>query len=582
MFKKCFITVLFAVLFFIPSTTAFALTTLQTVDFETPTGYTASPAESNTNLSNPDYWIRTNGTTPVIYASVPFTTSDGSYFFAAEDLDHDSGATVYSLTCDPVSVIGQTNLKIMLLAGGRGDGSTKEGEEYLKVQYQMDGGGYTTLAQFLGNGSYYTEDENADGIPDGFDLVEVMQDFSFDVPVTGSTLQVRILAYNGGGEEFAFDNIRVVSQTVLNPPSVTTVGVRGITTNSATIDANVTSDGGTSVTDRGIVYSTTDMTPTIAEGATQVSNGNNTGSFTQIISSFTPYTTYYYNAYAINSEGTSYGTAGSFTTAQTVISTVDFEIDGAGYTATTGTPVTLDGDYWTRTDGVSGNVSFTYPFTNIQETCFFAGEDVVGYLPAYVTTSTVNVTGYIDLQINLLLGAKDDTGSKEIDDKVRIEYSIDGGAFTLLGQFLGDPDEVPTTLDFFKEDIDLDGVFDENGIELRYDLQSFTYDISVTGNSLQLRISVENGSGEEVAFDNIQFMGTSTIPDIPVNIAISNDGSEVTVSWDEVTGATSYKVYSSTDPYTGFNAVSTGSYGETSWTGPFDGNKLFYYVVAVN
>ncbi|MFA6653285.1 MAG: hypothetical protein WCS93_02985, partial [Candidatus Delongbacteria bacterium] len=201
---------------------------------------------------------------------------------------------------------------------------------------------------------------------------------------------------------------------------------------------------------------------------------------------------------------------------------------------------------------------------------------------AYVTTSTVNVTGYIDLQINLLLGAKDDTGSKEIDDKVRIEYSIDGGAFTLLGQFLGDPDEVPTTLDFFKEDIDLDGVFDENGIELRYDLQSFTYDISVTGNSLQLRISVENGSGEEVAFDNIQFMGTSTIPDIPVNIAISNEGSEVTVSWDEVTGATSYKVYSSTDPYTGFNAVSTGSYGETSWTGPFDGNKLFYYVVAVN
>jgi hypothetical protein len=74
----------------------------------------------------------------------------------------------------------------------------------------------------------------------------------------------------------------------------------------------------------------------------------------------------------------------------------------------------------------------------------------------------------------------------------------------------------------------------------------------------------------------------TTVPGIPVNIAISNDGSEVTVSWDEVTGASSYKVFSSTDPYSGFMEVGTGSYGVTSWTGPFDGNKLFYYVVAVN
>jgi len=74
----------------------------------------------------------------------------------------------------------------------------------------------------------------------------------------------------------------------------------------------------------------------------------------------------------------------------------------------------------------------------------------------------------------------------------------------------------------------------------------------------------------------------TTVPGSPANAEISNDGSEVTVTWDAVIGATSYKVYSSTDPYTGFVEVSSGSYNGTSWTGPFDGNKLFYYVVAVN
>ncbi|MDA3885181.1 MAG: hypothetical protein PF638_06250 [Candidatus Delongbacteria bacterium] len=74
----------------------------------------------------------------------------------------------------------------------------------------------------------------------------------------------------------------------------------------------------------------------------------------------------------------------------------------------------------------------------------------------------------------------------------------------------------------------------------------------------------------------------TTIPGIPINVYISNDGSEVTVSWNAVTGATSYKVYSSTDPYTGFMEVGNGSYNVTSWTGSNSETKLFYYVVAVN
>lgn len=74
----------------------------------------------------------------------------------------------------------------------------------------------------------------------------------------------------------------------------------------------------------------------------------------------------------------------------------------------------------------------------------------------------------------------------------------------------------------------------------------------------------------------------TTVPGIPINVAISSDGSQVAVSWSAVTGATSYKVYSSTDPYSGFALNTTGSLIGTTWTGSNSGSKLFYYVVAVN
>ena len=76
----------------------------------------------------------------------------------------------------------------------------------------------------------------------------------------------------------------------------------------------MTSDGGASVSERGIVYSTTDASPTIGEGGvTKDANGNGTGSFGKSINSLSSGATYYYQAYATNSQGTSYGGVRSFT-----------------------------------------------------------------------------------------------------------------------------------------------------------------------------------------------------------------------------------------------------------------------------
>lgn len=303
----------------ISSNPAFAAdpVTLQTVDFESDgSGYTVSPSESNANANAPDYWIRTNGTIPAIFSTNTFITSNGSFFFAAEDLDYDLGATAHTVTCDEVSVSGYSSLQIKLLAGGKSVTSTIEGEEYLKIQYNMDGGGWVTRAQFIGDGRpNYFEDENADGIIDGAAINETLSEFTYSIPVTGTTLQVRINIYNGGSEELAVDDIRVVGTVSGSTPTVTNASASSINLTSATLGGNVTADGGAAVSERGVVYSTSDSTPTIGEGGvTKDTNGTGSGIFTEAIGSLEPGTTYYYNAYATNSVGTSYGAASSFTT----------------------------------------------------------------------------------------------------------------------------------------------------------------------------------------------------------------------------------------------------------------------------
>ena len=101
----------------------------------------------------------------------------------------------------------------------------------------------------------------------------------------------------GYGEQVTFNTLATI-------PSVTTSVVSNITDNSATCGGNVTSDGGATVTARGICWST-NQNPTIGDNHT--TDGSGIGAFTSSITGLVPNTTYYVRAYATNSEGTSYG-----------------------------------------------------------------------------------------------------------------------------------------------------------------------------------------------------------------------------------------------------------------------------------
>ena len=95
------------------------------------------------------------------------------------------------------------------------------------------------------------------------------------------------------------------------PPTVTTSTVTQITTTTAVAGGNVTDDGGVSVTERGVVYST-NQNPTVAD--TKVVSGSGLGDFICNLTNLQEGTTYYVRAYAVNAKGTAYGEEVSFTT----------------------------------------------------------------------------------------------------------------------------------------------------------------------------------------------------------------------------------------------------------------------------
>ena len=137
---------------------------------------------------------------------------------------------------------------------------------------------------------------------------------TFSNTVTGLTANtlyyVRAYAINSQGTSYGEQVI--FSTLALTLATVTTSTASSISTNSAMLGGNVTSDGNATVTERGICYSLT-QNPTTANN--KVVMGSGTGSFSNTVTSLTANTPYYVRAYAINSQGTAYGAQVSFTTA---------------------------------------------------------------------------------------------------------------------------------------------------------------------------------------------------------------------------------------------------------------------------
>jgi formylglycine-generating enzyme required for sulfatase activity len=110
----------------------------------------------------------------------------------------------------------------------------------------------------------------------------------------------------------AFTNCNKEPEDDTTLPSVDSNQLLSVGLTEAQCPGLVTYNGGSTITNRGICWST-EPNPTIQDHKTN--HGKGVSAFTSKLTGLTPHTTYHLRAYATNSKGTGYGKVHAFTTA---------------------------------------------------------------------------------------------------------------------------------------------------------------------------------------------------------------------------------------------------------------------------
>ena len=167
-----------------------------------------------------------------------------------------------------------------------------------------------------------------------------------DTGLNPSTTYVyRVYSYNTVGNSPTYSNeITLVTTAAIYLPTLTTSSVSSITSTSATSGGTIASNGGATITARGVCWST-NSSPTI-NLSTKTNDGTGIGVFNSNLTGLSANTSYYARAYATNSVGTAYGDQFSFVTQVLNIPGPNIsDIDGNVYQSVTNCSQT-----WTKTN----------------------------------------------------------------------------------------------------------------------------------------------------------------------------------------------------------------------------------------
>lgn len=208
----------------------------------------------------------------------------------------------------------------------------------------------------------------------------------------GITYYIRAYATNGVGTGYG-PAISVRTLTATIPTGVTTNTISSITQTTGIGGGNSSSDGGATITARGVCWSNTTSSPTITNSKTV--DGSGVGSFTSSLSGLTTNTTYYVRAYATNSVGTAYGAYKIFKTAAATVPsgiTTSTVSSITQTTASSGGSVSNDGGATITAKGVCWSNTTSTPTIYNSITNNGAG---TGTFSSSLTGLTSNTTYYV-------------------------------------------------------------------------------------------------------------------------------------------------------------------------------------------
>jgi len=211
--------------------------------------------------------------------------------------------------------------------------------------------------------------------------------------ITNTTYYVRAYATNSNGTSYG-TQLSFITLSNVNLPIVTTTAISSITSSTASSGGNVTSNGNT-ITERGLCYSTT-TNPTIIDN--KITATGTTGSFTINLINLQASTIYYVKAYAICSQGISYGEQIDFTTlpsASTLPSAIIVDVSPSVTTANVigafiGDGITAQGVCWSKTQNPTlssshSNIALNTPSFNYEITGLT--QNTTYYIRTYATNS---------------------------------------------------------------------------------------------------------------------------------------------------------------------------------------------------
>ncbi|MEO6540047.1 MAG: hypothetical protein ABIN74_03605 [Ferruginibacter sp.] len=196
------------------------------------------------------------------------------------------------------------------------------------------------------------------------------------------------------------------NNVVAGLPTITTSAATSITNTTAASGGNITNDGGTPITARGVCWGTS---PNPIVTGNHTTDGTGAGAFASNITGLTATTVYYVRAYATNNVGTAYGNEISFTSTNTSTAlptvtttaasaiTMTTAASGGNITSDGGAAVTARGVCWsitanptialsTKTIDGTGTGNFSSAITGLTATTTY-------HIRAYATNSVGTAYG---------------------------------------------------------------------------------------------------------------------------------------------------------------------------------------------